>query len=321
MANKTPGAATPTKVISTQFIPVSATNTTRAKTSDVYNAVVDETTKLEKQMSPGGSQIQTYMNDLQVVVGGSWVGADVAAPVSVIDNYMVPQQIAIGEARTDIVQKASPHVQSVVHSIPWGTYGVVATNKFNVVAGAGGLMMHTDGCVDVSSGGRTTISSLHELNMSSSNGNMNIICGHHINLQGDTVAIQAGGGGGQVIVDSNLGVARNATIHGSVYVDGELYVQHITAPAVARETSQGVGKAVFPVGTLIGWAEVPSHGRCPVYADNASADILPHTHVYYTIASDLASSNQSIRSLAAASINGGATGVAKQAEHSGSGLM
>jgi hypothetical protein len=319
MANDQPGAKRPTKSIQTSLSAIDALNATRDKTDKIYEAVVAQTTDIEKKMSPGGSQIQTYMNDLQVVVGGSWVGADVAAPVSVIENYMVPDRIVVGKDRTDIRQKSSPHVQSVTHSIPWGSYGVVASNKYNVVAGAGGIMMHTDGCLDVTSAGRASITSLHELNISSSNGNMNIVCGHHINMQGDTVSIRSNSG--QVIVNSDLGVARNATIHGSMYVDGELYVQHITGPAVARETSQGVGDAVFPPGTKIGYAIVPEHGRCPVYADTASGFLLPHTHTYYTIASDLASSNASVRTAAASDVDGRSAGVAKNVEHGGSGLM
>jgi hypothetical protein len=305
--------------ITTPISTVTATNTVRSNTVEVYNSVVDDTMAIEKKMSPGGSQIQTYMNDLQVVVGGAWVGADTASPVSVIDNYMVPQQITIGESRTDIKQKASPHVQSITHSVPWGTYGIVATNKYNVVAGAGGIMMHTDGCIDISCGGRTNITSVHELNMTSSNGNMNIICGHHINIQGDTVSIQAGGGGGQVIVNSNLGVSSNTTIHGSLYVDGEVYVQHITAPAVVRETSQGVGTAVFPPGTKIGYVTVMGV-KYPVFADVASANVLPHTHTYYTIASDLASGNKVVRSMASG-LNDGTAGVAKDISHGGTGLV
>ena len=34
----------------------------------------------------------------------------------------------------------------------------------------------------------------------------------------------------QVLVDSSLGVSRNILIGGGLYVEGETYLQHVTAP-------------------------------------------------------------------------------------------
>ena len=40
----------------------------------------------------------------------------------------------------------------------------------------------------------------------------------------------------QVLVDGNLGVKQNIVVGGSVHVEGELSVQHITAPVEIQET-------------------------------------------------------------------------------------
>lgn len=279
---------------------------------------------VERQMSSGGSQILTYMNDLQVNVGGQYIGADIAPPVSVVDGYPVPSKVSIGSRQTSISQKSTPHVQSVSHSIPWGTYSIMASNKFNAVVGAGGIMLHTDGCFDMSSGGRTTISSLYELNLTTSSGNLNIICGHNVNIKGDTVTLQTADRNNQVVVDSNLGVSKNLVVHGSTYVDGELYCQHITAPAVARETSDGSGLYVYvPQGSRLGVVAIDilgATGLFDVYADtDVQCVVSPHTHTYYTIANELHSSNSKVRDLAA-TINTGATGEAKSPDHGGTGL-
>jgi hypothetical protein len=290
----------------------------REKQEELYTDAVSKLIDIEKQMSPGGAPIQTYMNDLCITVGGAHANAQDAPAVSVVDGWPVPSKVSIQSDRTHIDQKSTPHVQSVTQSIPWGTLNIVASNKFNTVIGSGGIYMHTDGCMDISSGGRTIISSLHEINMTTSGGNINIICGHNINIKGDTVTVQTADPNNQVVVNSNLGVARNVTVHGSTYVDGELYVQHITAPISTRLTSEAACNVSY--GTVIGWVNTNS-GRYNVYANNAFADAGNHVHAYYTIASDLLPGNEDVRNIAADEINAGAAGVAKPQVHGGTGAI
>ena len=298
---------------------------TREKQEEVYTDAVKKLTDIEKKMSPGGAPIQTYMGDLCITVGGAHANAQNAPAVSVVDGWPVPSKISIQGDRTHIDQKTTPHVQSVAQSIPWGTLNIVASNKFNTVIGSGGIYMHTDGCMDISSGGRTMISSLHEINMTTSGGNINIICGHNINIKGDTVTVQTADPNNQVVVNSNLGVARNVTVHGSTYVDGELYVQHITAPLATRLTSKAACDSNVSYGTVIGWVDVDccdgGSRRYNVYANNAFADAGNHVHAYYTIAADLLQGNEDVRNAAAAEINSGAAGVAKPPTHGGTGAI
>ena len=303
----------------------------RDKQEEVYTDAVNKLTDIEKKMSPGGAPIQTYMGDLCITVGGAHANAQSAPAVSVVDGWAVPSKVSIHSDRTYIDQKSTPHVQSVAQSIPWGTLNIVASNKFNTIIGSGGISMHTDGCLDINSGGRTTISSLHEINMTTSGGNLNIICGHNINIRGDTVTVQTSDPKNQVVVNSNLGVARNLTVHGSTYVDGELYVQHITAPLATRLTSKAscASSSGISTGNVVGWADVDNgmggYTRVNVYANNALAaafaDSSSHVHAYYTIASDLLQGNEDVRGIAAQAINPGAAGVAKPQSHGGTGAV
>ena len=302
----------------------------REKQEEVYSDAVNKLTDIEKKMSPGGAPIQTYMGDLCITVGGAHANAKVAPAVSVVDGWVVPSKVSIHSDRTYIDQKSTPHVQSVTQSIPWGTLNIVASNKFNTVIGSGGISMHTDGCMDISSGGRTMISSLHEINMTTSGGNINVICGHNINIKGDTVTVQTADPNNQVVVNSNLGVARNVTVHGSTYVDGELYVQHITAPLATRLTSKATGDSSgVSSGNVIGWADVDNgsggYSRVNVYANTALSNAISnshnHVHAYYTIAADLLPGNAAVRDAAAAAINSGAAGVAKPQTHGGTGAV
>lgn len=318
----------------------------RDKQEEIYNDAVGKLTDIEKKMSPGGAPIQTYMGDLCITVGGAYANAQTAPAVSVVDGWAVPSKVSIHSDRTYIEQKSTPHVQSVVQSIPWGTLNIVASNKFNTIIGSGGISMHTDGCLDINSGGRTTISSLHEINMTTSGGNLNIICGHNINIRGDTVTVQTSDPNSQVVVNSNLGVSRNLTVHGSTYVDGELYVQHITAPLATRLTSKAScnpNNSGISTGSIIGWVDVDYYSaeggsgsggsgsgsystrRYNVYANSYLANALnngsDHVHAYYTIAADLVQGNEDVRNAAAAAINSGAVGTAKPQTHGGTGAI
>ena len=297
----------------------------REKTEELLNDAVPKLVEIEKKMSPGGAPIQTYMGDLCITVGGAHANAKDVPAVSVVDGWPVPSKISIQSDRTYIEQKSTPHVQSVSQSIPWGAFNIVASNKFNVVVGSGGISLHTDGCIDITGGGRTTISSLHEINMTSSGGNINVICGHNINIQGDTVTIQTANPSNQVVVNSNLGVARNLTVHGSAYVDGELYVQHLTAPMAARNTSLQSTLGEVVTDTVIGWVYADRGGDSParleVHALPSLVSALNHSHAYYNIASSLHSGNAAVRNAAATAINGGAPGVAAPQSHGGTGAV
>lgn len=233
---------------------------TRKNHEELMSQAIEGATELERDMSPGGTQIITYMNDLQITVGGQYITPDIAPAVSVVDGAPVPSKISIGNKRSHIDQKSTPHVQSISHSIPWGTFSIVACNKFNTVVGTGGILLQTAGNMDINSSGRTTVSSLYELNLTSSSGNINVFCGHNITLRGDTVTIQTNNSDDQVVINSNLGIARNLTVHGSMYIDGEVFCQHISAPVSTRETSAGAGSfGSLPSDEVMGYTDLKDY--------------------------------------------------------------
>lgn len=255
----------------------------RENHEELMGKAVEDLVETERFMSPGGTQIMSYMNDLQINVGGQFLTADIAPPVSVVHGAPVPSKVNIENSRTTMHQKNTPHVQSVAHSVPWGTFGIMACNKFNTVVGAGGILLQTAGCVDINSGGRTTISSINELNLTSSEGNINIYGGHNIMIRGDSVCIQTRSPAEQVVVNSNLGVARNLTVHGSTYVDGELFVHHITAPVATRTTGAGPGSfGALPSKEVMGYTdlgEIIDHYNKFIKHVNAHLTILHADHL------------------------------------------
>jgi len=325
---------------------------TKGSYTAAIEASVDDLRDIENELSSGGSQILTYTHDLQVTVGGHYVTAEDVPNANYGCGKPVMAKVVVSNERTNFQHKDTPDIQSVEQPIPFGTYQIVAANKFNVIAGTNGISMHTDGHVNINSGGRTNITSLYEMNISSANGNLNVLCGHHVQLQGDTVCIQTNDTNNQVVVNSNLGVTKNAVVHGSAYVDGNLYTHHIHAPAVTRETQEVPAQGMMPSNTIIGYVDLSTllgalgkFIRLPIslfpvrtFSNDVPTKVLgepmpqknndpskfvtvlKHKHSYYTINSTLHMGNGDVRDIAAGEVNSGAPGVAKEVIHGGYGV-
>jgi hypothetical protein len=114
--------------------------------------------------------------------------------------------------------------QLYVPDMPGGNYDIFANNRFTAKSGAAGTDIQSLGAVKISGAiadirGRQANLGGQEVN----------IGGERINITGEVVYLK-NKNNGQVIVDSNLGVASNVVIGGAAAINGELYVNHITAP-------------------------------------------------------------------------------------------
>lgn len=127
-----------------------------------------------------------------------------------------------------------------VPDMPGGNYDIFANNKFNVKSGAGGASVQTIGQLKLS--GEITDIRGYQVNIAGSQVNLN--GGQIVNIDGDVVYLKSKG---QVMVDSNLGVTSNVVIGGGLYVEGELTVNHITAPIEYQVTENTQIKAIGPV--------------------------------------------------------------------------
>ena len=224
--------------------------------ASVIGDAVSKLTNIETEMSPGGTEMISYTNDLHITVGGAFVSSKICSPIRKTTGMPVIEKIEIKSDRTDVKLGDAPYVETLSHPVPFGNYSILANNSFNLVVGANGIVMSTEGNLDMNAFGVATISSLHGLNLTTSEGNLNIICGNHVQIVGKTVNIQTCNENDQVVINSNLGVKKNAVVHGSLYVDGEIYAQHITTPAQTQETSESMAKALMPPETVMGYADI-----------------------------------------------------------------
>jgi hypothetical protein len=223
--------------------------------ASVITDVASKLTPIETEMAPGGTEIISYTNDLHITVGGKFVSSQACPPIRKTSGLPVIEKIQINNDRTDVKLHDAPYVETLSHPVPWGNYSILANNSFNLVVGANGIVMSTEGNLDINAFGVSTISSLNGLNLTTSEGNLNIICGNHVHIVGKTVNIQTCNENDQVVVNSNLGIKKNAVVHGSLYVDGEIYAQHLTIPAQTQETTQSMVNAFLPPEQVIAYAD------------------------------------------------------------------
>jgi len=195
-----------------------------------------------------------------------------------------------------VSMKESPMFEYVhVDDMPGGSYSLNVASRFNVTVGAGGMTMKSYGSVDIS--GTITSVAGEQLNLSSEF-ETNISGGKRLSLAADLVSIK-NKQGGQVLIDSNLGVNGNVIIKGGLHVDGELSVNHITAPKEIQETD-GTQVGGQPTGTQIGIVYIPSRhyvGPLPVLGVPVPDSIITyfHTHKFANLPLDLKADNENVR--------------------------
>ena len=204
---------------------------------EILKKVAEDLIPIESNIKAGGTQHLTYEKDIHISVG------------SVANTFPHIRKDSSGEFRPKAVSiegkgafvKHSPvsYTEEVENSrFPCGTYSINAANKLDLTSGAGGTNVTSGGNMRVGSNGRTLITAREDMNVSSGNGNVNVRAAHNVSIKGDSLTLETPN---QVVVNANLGVAKNAIINGCAFVDGELYVNHISCPAEVQYTGGGIG--------------------------------------------------------------------------------
>ena len=130
-------------------------------------------------------------------------------------------------------QTPSPLIEYVhVDDLPGGNYTVNACNRYTLQVGAGGISVKTFGPIQI--GGTIVNMAGEQVNISSEN-EVNIDGGKRFTVTADILVFKQRQMK-QVLVDSSLGVSRNLVVGGGAHIEGELTVNHITAPVEIQET-------------------------------------------------------------------------------------
>lgn len=275
-------------------------DSTKAQLPEIEREVAKNLIEFEKNMGEGGSEIKHIVKDRIERVG--IVNNDrVNVRVDPIGRSSV-QSINIDPNGAYTKCAPHPHVEAVGNDtrFPCGSDTLSVGNKWNVIVGAGGISITTPGTCRIGSN-LTTITGNYELNLISQ-GNINIQGGGKVSLGSptDTGSITSLEHPVQVTVNSGLGVKTNAIIGGSAYVDGELFVNHITAPVEIQETESAQVYGELVPGLIIGYVTTDT-GTYPVIsvATPQTVKTYTHSHAFKNIPLNLMSGNKTMRNVAA----------------------
>lgn len=290
---------------------------TEQKTQDKFNElhlrVVEELFEIEKNLGHGGSEFIEIAKHKSETIG------------LVMNDYDSVRVDPIGKIYRDKLvihpegvmnsQAPSPLIEYVhVDDLPGGSYTMNICNRWNVMVGSGGVDIKTTGLVDV--GGSIVNVAGDQVNISSEN-EINIDGGRRLSLEADIVSLRQRDRD-QVLVDSNLGVSQNVIIGGGAHVEGELTVNHITAPAEIQETDPVVifgqllaglqFKCHLNGGTHVDAADSsdnhPNWSNCTITvipgptAEGSNHDkvrMYPHTHHFKNVPLNLKTDNDNVR--------------------------
>jgi hypothetical protein len=211
-------------------------NFDKSNQAEVLAKVCENLIPIESNIKAGGNQIISYEKDKQEHIGA--VTNTFQHIRKDVQGEFRPKSIDIEGKGSFVKNETVPYTEEVENTkFPCGTYSLNVGNKYDVSVGAGGANIATAGNMRLGSGGRSIISASEEMNVSSE-GNVNLRSGNNISLKSDSMNLECPN---QVVVNSNLGVAKNAVINGCAFIDGEVYVNHITCPAEVQYTGGGIG--------------------------------------------------------------------------------
>lgn len=205
--------------------------------------------------------------------------------------------------------RESPLIESVhVDPVPGGQYHLNVCDKYTLTVGANGISMMTLGSMRVYAPQIDILSERTAINSRSET----IIGGERVDISGEIItlrprkvsrSIEDGSGnpktlaayGGnqtqpeqQVLIDGNLNVAQNIIAGGGMHVEGEMSVQHLTAPCEYQITESDFEIGKQPRGkdgecelvTLEVEGE-EKEGEKSTEKDTTHADLLPGSWIGY----------------------------------------
>ena len=219
---------------------------------------------------------------------------------------LVNNEVLVGSNATYVNSDSGPLLEYVdVQDLPGGTYNLNVNNRYNVMVGAGGINLKSYGPTNIS--GSITNVAGQQVNIGSEN-EINID-GKVVNISADILRLR-NKRQRQVLIDSSLGVNNNVVIGGGLSVEGETYLQHVTAPSETQvtNTTQALGQTVQ--NAIIGyvnysWTDPSGNNTVPVYGGSMTGISIPdtiatypHTHTFSNIPLTLTDGNESVRNSA-----------------------
>ena len=274
--------------------------------SSITQKIIDQSealAKAEAKLGFGGNSIETITKHKVLAIGLLF---------NQFDSYRV---IAGNKAVSSAANITSSVVETSITNIdridythiddqPGGNYTVTIANKYKTLVGSGGYSLNTTGPITVD--GAIVKTSGTQVNIASKE-DFNIDGGTNLSVIADIIAIRTRDKT-QVLIDDNLGISKNVIIGGGTYTNGEVYLQHVTAPVEFQVTeSTTISDTTYTItGATISKAGggIISSGNIVNISGGTLAINKPHTHYFKNLPLTLKTDAAAVRAVATA-LNGG----------------
>lgn len=200
-----------------------------------------------------------------------------------------------------------------IDDMPGGNETHAVGNRYNLIVGSGGIDIKTTGPVNL--GGTILAVAGNQVNIASSD-DMNLDGGTNLSVIASIVYIRSRNRE-QVVIDDNLGISKNVIIGGGAYINGETYLQHVTAPVEFQVTESTtisdtgysiVGATITGTGSGVGGTF--KNGDTIGISGGTLTIAQPHTHYFKNLPLTLVANAAAVRTIAETTVNGGSDAVA-----------
>jgi hypothetical protein len=264
------------------------------KIKEILEIKLKDLIELENQLGIGGSEIIQITKHKVETIGllmndfGSIRFDDI--------GKLLSNEVLINDNAVYVNKKESPLVEYVhVQDLPGGNYTLEVCNRFNVLVGAGGLNLKSYGPTNIT--GTVTNIVGEQVNIGSQN---------EINIDGGTINISAdilrlrNKRQRQIFIEHSMGINNNLIIGGGLHVEGEVFIQHITAPREYQVTEKTKLYGELVSGKTF-TATGPWVGIQTITIVSSSTDLIEnydHSHVFSNLPLTLKNSNSEVRQTA-----------------------
>lgn len=286
-----------------------------AKINELETAQAKKMLEFETKFGTGGDDITEITRHKIEIIGATFNDSQ-SVRVDAVGRSNF-NEVLVSDKGAFASRKPSPLVERVANDgkFPCGNYTLIIGNTFSINSGAGGIKLMTTGCTDIY-GSQVVIAGSNEL-LLSSDGDINIASNGKFSVTADIITFRQSSGK-QVAVDGSLGIKNNLIVAGGTYIEGELCINHITAPVEIQETEtmQLYGHTRDePNMYIVGYVYADQGGDNPDWRPVYSAVVKdgqllkstpdciinePHSHNFKNIPLTLKHNNEGVRNAAAA---------------------
>ena len=263
----------------------------------------------EAKLGFGGNLIETITKHKFTNIGlvfNAFASVRVSQTPKVVTQYrnVIDGGTELETENIDLVE------YTFIDDMPGGNYTQTIGNRYDMLIGSGGLDIKTTGPITL--GGTIIAAAGTQVNLASQQ-DFNIDGGTNLSIIADIMSIRSRSRN-QVVIDDNLGISKNVIIGGGTYTNGEVYLQHVTAPVefqVTESTQINAGATLWSItgatitGTGSGVGGAYKTGDIVTLATTGTLAITqPHTHYFKNLPLTLVADAAAVRT-AATALNGG----------------